>query len=259
MELPPPLDVLAVAPHPDDLEITCGGTLAKLVAQGRRVGIIDLTTGEPTPRGTPEIRAREAEAARQTLGVPVRVNLGLPNRELFDTAANRAALATAFRTWRPRVVLGTFGRTPAASPDHYQGQLLIESARFWSQLTKWDDRFGQTPPWRVPHLVYALFPFDAEQRSFHGQFVVNITDTFETKMQSIRCYESQFDAARLEKVRRFVGAFNATQGARCGFEYGELFALPTPVGTGDFFAVATGAQGSAAPVQLPGRDHLPMG
>ncbi|MBX7105062.1 MAG: PIG-L family deacetylase [Gemmataceae bacterium] len=259
MTLPEPLDVLAVAPHPDDLEITCGGTLAKLVRQGKRVGIVDLTTGEPTPRGSLEIRAREAEAARVELGVPVRVNLQLPNRELFDNAANRAALATVFRTWRPRVVLGTFGRTPAASPDHYQGQLLIESSRFWSQLTKWDERFGGTSPWRVPHLVYALFPFDAEQRVFHSQFVVDITDTFETKMRSIACYESQFDAARFDKLRHFAGAFNATQGARCGFTYGELFALPTPVGTGDFFAVATGAQGSAVPVQLPGKDHLPMG
>src|SRR4051794_34062393 len=116
MELPEPLDVMAVGPHPDDLEITCGGTLAKLVLQGRRVGILDLTTGEPTPRGTPEIRAKEAEAARQVLGVPVRINLALPNRELFDNATNRAALASEFRRWRPRVVIGMFGRTPAASP-----------------------------------------------------------------------------------------------------------------------------------------------
>jgi LmbE family N-acetylglucosaminyl deacetylase len=72
-----PLDVVAVAPHPDDLEITCGATLAKLVRQGYRVGIIDLTSGEPTPRGSEEIRAKEAEAARKVLGVQVRINLGL--------------------------------------------------------------------------------------------------------------------------------------------------------------------------------------
>ncbi len=259
MELPEPLDVLAVGPHPDDLEITCGGTLAKLVRQGRRVGMLDLTTGEPTPRGSLEIRAKEAELARQVLGVPTRINLALPNRELFDNAANRAALATEFRRWRPRVVIGTFGRTPAASPDHYQGQLLIEAARFWSQLTKWDERFHGIPPYRVPHLVYCPFPFDAEQRSFHATFVVDITDTFETKLQAIGCYQSQFDEGRLAKVSHFMGAANATNGARCGFAYGEMFALPTPVGTDDFMAVATGAQGTAAPVQLPGKDHLPMG
>src|SRR5438552_16165605 len=78
------LDVVAVGPHPDDLEIICGGTLARLVQQGYRVGIFDLTSGEPTPRGSEEIRAREAEEARQVLGVPLRINLKLPNRELMD-------------------------------------------------------------------------------------------------------------------------------------------------------------------------------
>src|SRR3989441_12489938 len=90
------LDVAAIGPHPDDLEITCGGTLAKLVRQGYRVGMLDLTSGEPTPRGSLEIRVKEAEAARHMLGVPVRINLALPNRELMDTPANRAAIATEF-------------------------------------------------------------------------------------------------------------------------------------------------------------------
>jgi len=259
MSLPEPLDVLAVAPHPDDLEITCGGTLAKLVRQGYRVGMLDLTTGEPTPRGSQEMRKAEAEAARQVLGVPLRINLGLPNRELFDNATNRAALATEFRRHRPRVVLGTFGRTPAASPDHYQAQLLIEAARFWSQLTKWDERFDDLPPYRVPHLVYAPFPFDAEQRLFHATFVIDVTAEFDLKMAAVKCYASQFDEARFDKVRHFVGGLNATAGSRCGFLYGESFALPTPVGTNDFMAIAAGAQGTAAPVQLPGKDHLPMG
>src|SRR5215831_5358105 len=99
------LDVVAVAPHPDDLEITCGGTLAKLVRQGYKVGMIDLTSGEPTPRGSPETRAAEAEAARAVLGVPVRVNLGLPNRVLTDSPENRFALATAFRRFRPTLII----------------------------------------------------------------------------------------------------------------------------------------------------------
>src|ERR671934_1304259 len=102
---PERLDVLAVGPHPDDLEISCGGTLAKLVQQGYRVGILDLTSGEPTPRGSEEVRAREAEAARRVLGVPLRLNAGLPNRELMDGPANRYALATQFRRLRPALVL----------------------------------------------------------------------------------------------------------------------------------------------------------
>src|SRR6476660_1357105 len=91
------LDVVAVGPHPDDVELTCGATLALLVKQGYRIGIIDLTSGEPTPRGSEEIRAREAEAARRVLGVQVRLNLGLPNRVLMDVPENRYALATQLR------------------------------------------------------------------------------------------------------------------------------------------------------------------
>src|SRR5437773_5100616 len=100
-DIPNRLDVLAVGPHPDDLEITCGGTLAKLVKLGYRVGMIDLTSGEPTPRGSQDIRQREAEAARKVLGVPVRINLDLPNRVLMDEPEYRFALATQFRRLRP--------------------------------------------------------------------------------------------------------------------------------------------------------------
>jgi N-acetylglucosamine malate deacetylase 1 len=254
-----PLDVLAVGAHPDDLEITCGGTLAKLVRQGYRVGMIDLTSGEPTPRGSPEIRATESEAARAILGVPVRVNLGLPNRVLMDTPEHRFALATQVRRLRPTVVIGTAGRTPAASPDHNQAHLLIEAARFYSQLTKWDEKFAGTRPYRVPHLVYSPFPFDAEQRHWHSTFVVDISDTFEQKMSAVACYESQFDAERFAKVKHFLSGTNIHYGGRCGFAYGELFALPTHLGTEDLHRLVLGGKGSPAPVQLPGKDHLPMG
>lgn len=247
-------DVVAVAPHPDDLEILCGGTLARLVKQGYKVAILDLTSGEPTPRGSEETRAKEAEEARRILGVPTRLNLGLPNRVLMDCPENRFPLATALRRLRPSIVIGIAGRTPAASPDHYQGQLLIEAARFYSQLTKWDDRFEGTPAYRVPHLVYALFPFDADVKHWHSTFVIDISDTFEQKMQAVQAYASQFDAGRFDRVRHAIGGNNATIGARCGFLYGELFALPAPVGASDLVALVSGAKAaSAAPVELPGQ------
>src|SRR5207302_2014044 len=184
-------DVVAAAAHPDDLEITCGGTLALLVRQGYKVAVLDLTTGEPTPRGSEETRAREAEAAARTLGIEFRRMIGLPNRVLMDSPDNRFVLATWLRRLRPTVLLGLAGRTPAASPDHYQAQLLVEAARFYSQLTKWDEKFDNTPPYRVPHLVYSVFPFDAEVRHYHGTFVVDVTETFEQKIAAVRCYESQ--------------------------------------------------------------------
>ena len=114
----PQLDVVAVGAHPDDVEIACGGTLASLARQGYAVGIIDLTDGEPTPMSAgPEVRLAEARKAAETLGATVRVTLDLPNRCLFDTFEARIALATEFRKYRPRLVLGFGEKTPLASPD----------------------------------------------------------------------------------------------------------------------------------------------
>jgi bacillithiol biosynthesis deacetylase BshB1 len=246
--LPEQLDVAAVAPHPDDLEILCGGTLAKLVKQGYRVGIFDLTSGEPTPRGSLDTRQKEAEAARRILGVPLRVNVALPNRVLMDGPEARYALATQFRKYRPGIIIVAAGRTPAASPDHLQGGLIGEAARFYSQLTKWNERFADTEPYRVPHLVYVPFPFEAEQRSWHSQFVVDVSETIDQKIAAVRAYESQFDPARFARVEHMIRSANGFHGARCGFMYGELFALPTPVGAPDLVQVVNGGKGSLAPV-----------
>lgn len=258
-EPPGPIDVLAIAPHPDDLEITCGAALAKLVKQGKTVAMLDLTSGEPTPRGTVETRIMEAEAARMALGVPYRYNLNLPNRVLMDSIENRFALGTVFRKLRPQIILVMAGRTPAASPDHHQDHLLVEASRFYSQLTKWDDRFAGSQPYRVPHLVYAPVPFDAEQRHWHGSFILDVSDVYEKKIEAIRCYASQFDDKRLKRLEHYLRAHNAALGGRCGFMYGEHYALPTPMGSNDFISAVQGGAATVAAVQLPGRDHLPLG
>ena len=154
------LDVLAVGAHPDDVEIACGGTLAKLAQQGHRVGIIDLTDGEPTPGSPgPEVRLAEARRAADVLGVAQRVTLDLPNRRLFDTFEARVALACEFRRYRPRLVIGLGGKTPTASPDHYQASLIIEAAAFYSKLTKWDEHFDGLPPYVVPRRLECFLAF----------------------------------------------------------------------------------------------------
>src|SRR5207244_8796726 len=116
----------------------------------------------------------------------------------------RFRLGTELRCYRRSVLITVAGRTPVASPDHHQGHLLVEAGRFYSQLTKWDDRFDNTKPYRVPHLVYVPTPFDAEQRLWHSTFVIDVSDTFEQKLQAIRCYESQFDSARFEMLKHFI-------------------------------------------------------
>ncbi|MBI4579569.1 MAG: PIG-L family deacetylase [Planctomycetes bacterium] len=227
------LEIVFVAPHPDDLEIGCGGTIALLVQQGHRVGMVHLTNGEPTPRGSVDKRLAEARAAADTLGAQVCEILGLTNRELLDGPPARYALATVLRRYQPRILVGLAGRTPGASPDHYQGQLIIEAARFYSQLTKWDDRFDDTAPFRVDHLVYRPVPISAEPHHFHSQFVVDISSTIDKKLAAIACYESQFDQARFERLAHYVRCINGAEGGQCGYAYGELYALPRPVGVKD--------------------------
>lgn len=245
------LDVAFVMPHPDDIEITSGGTVAKLVKLGYRVGMLHMTNGEPTPRGTPEIRAAELKEAGRTLGAQVVEVLGLTNRELMDGPAARYVVATALRRYRPAVVVCMAGRTPSASPDHYQGQLIVEASRFYSQLTKWDDRFDNTTPYQVPWLWYRPLRFAAEQHHFHSTFVVDISDVYDTKVAAVSCYRSQFDEKRLARLMHGMRASDATDGGRAGFEYGEMFALPTPIPMADPFAAFAALRPPTGPAAKP--------
>lgn len=228
-----PLDIVFTAPHPDDLEISMGGTIAKLVDLGHRVGMLHMTSGEPTPRGTPQTRAAESARAAEILGVTFCETLDLPNRELMDDPPARYAVATVFRRWRPRIVVTMAGRTPAASPDHYQAQLIAEAARFYSQLTKWDDRFDGTKPHRIDHLVYRPVSFAADITHWHGRFVSDITDTIDRKIAAVACYQSQFDGARADRMTHYVRGTSASEGGAAGFRYGEMYALPRPLGVTD--------------------------
>ncbi len=130
------LDLLVVSPHPDDAELGMAGAILKCKAEGLMVGVLDLTNGEPTPRGTPEIRARETAEATKILGLDWRENLGLPNRSLEATLEARAKLAGVFRQTRPRWIFAPYWVD--AHPDHVAATELIEAARFWSKLTKTD-------------------------------------------------------------------------------------------------------------------------
>src|SRR5438067_1177858 len=124
-----PLDYLVIAPHPDDAELGAGATIALLQAEGARVGVLDLTDGEPTPYGSPEIRRRETDAATAVLGLAWRGNLGLPNRRLEADLAARAKLAGALRELRPRVIFAPYWED--SHPDHVAATALVDAARFW--------------------------------------------------------------------------------------------------------------------------------
>jgi LmbE family N-acetylglucosaminyl deacetylase len=230
----PQLDVVAVGAHPDDAEIACGGTLAKLAQQGYTVGIIDLTDGEPTPRSpSPEVRLQEAKQAAAKLGVPIRVTLELPNRRLFDSFEARVALAKEFRRYRPRVVIGFGDKTPMASPDHWQAMQITDAAVFYSRLTKWDEHFDGLPVHHVSTQLYFRLAFEPMALAgFSSHFTVDIGDTLEKKIEAIRCYKTQFPPAKEYVFDRIRGAALFV-GAACGYAAGEMFVSLRPLGTRD--------------------------
>lgn len=228
------LDVIAVGAHPDDVEISCGGTLARLVDQGYRVGIIDLTDGEPTPLSPgPEVRLAEARRAAEVLGVQQRVLLDLPNRRLFDSFEARVALAKEFRKYRPKLVLGFGEKTPMASPDHWQAMQITDAAVFYARLTKWDEHFDHLPVHTVSAQLYYTLAFGSlEVPSGAGHLVVDIGSTLDRKIDSVRCYQTQFPPAKAHVLER-VRAMALHQGVAAGFEAGELFVSPRTLGTRD--------------------------
>ena len=190
-----PLDVLVVAPHPDDAEISVGGTILLSKQQGLRVGVLELTDGEPTPRGSREIRAAETVASTKILDLDWRGNLGLPNRQLLDSLKNRQALANALRATRPRTILAPYWDD--AHPDHVSASQLVDAARFWAKLSRTDEP-GQLPLEGDPFWPPRIYYFCSIHLRIHPKpaFVLDITNHIETKMKAVRCYESQLITGR---------------------------------------------------------------
>ena len=184
------VDLLAVAAHRDDAELTCGGTLAKAVRAGHRVGILDLTQGESGTRGSADLRAAEAEQAARTLGVHVRQNAGLPDAHLANDEPSRARIVQLVRELRPRVVILPYpiGR----HPDHRIASELARDACYLAGLARYAPQPGLEPhrPFKV---LYALA---YREDPVKPSFVVDVSEAFDAKMAAIRCYASQFDGAK---------------------------------------------------------------
>ncbi|WP_337175558.1 PIG-L family deacetylase [Paludisphaera sp.] len=236
------LDLIAVGAHPDDVEIACGGTLARLARKGYAVGIVDLTDGEPTPRSPgPDVRLEEARRAAEILGVTRRFNLNLPNRRLFDDFESRVALAKIFRRHRPKVVVGFGGRTVMASPDHYQAMLITDAAVFYSRLTKWDEHFDGLPPHTIANQLsfpLALHGLDLPESS--GFVIADVGPTLDVKLEAIRCYETQFPARKVG-IFDAVETMNRYHGLTAGFEAGEIFLTYRSIGVDDLMRWASPA------------------
>ncbi len=182
-----PVDILAIAAHPDDIELICGGTLIRAQMLGRTTGILDLAAGELASRGTPELRAKEADKAAKVMGVAVRENLGLPDGGIQNTPETRANIAVVIRRLKPQIVIthSLHGR----HPDHPIVAQLVRDACFVAGLKKVEPKVPAHRPRKVLHAL--SFREDNQKPTF----VVDISDAFEKKLEAIGCYESQFGEA----------------------------------------------------------------
>ena len=218
-----PVDVLAIAAHRDDVELTCAGTLLRAADAGHRTGILDLTAGETGTRGSAELRAQEADRAAALLGVSERRNAGLPDAHLQNTDEMRRVVVGHVRHFAPRVVILPFpvGR----HPDHRVASELGRDACFLAGLAKYD---AGGPAHRPFKILYAL---SYREDPVKPTFVVDITPQFDRKMAAIRCYASQFDGAKAageifptgQDLYSLVETQNAHYGSLIRTRYGEPF------------------------------------
>ena len=213
-----PVDILAIAAHPDDVEQTCGGTLIRMAEMGYRTGVLDLTAGDMGSRGTPERRVEESAAAASKMSLAWRGNLYLPDARLENTIGVRMTLAGEIRNLRPRVVILPYWE--ARHPDHYRAGEIGFEACFLSGLKKLDE---ETPPHRPHKILYSSL-----YANVNPSFVVDISAQFERRMESLFCYESQYGAsdAALDlfppqgEIRERLAAIARFYGNLIGVKYG---------------------------------------
>jgi bacillithiol biosynthesis deacetylase BshB1 len=218
-----PLDILAIAAHPDDVEQTCGGALIRMAEMGYRTGVLDLTAGDMGTRGTPEIRLKESQAAAGKMQLVWRGNMRLPDARLENTVSVRMSLAVEIRNLRPRVVILPYWE--ARHPDHYRASEIAFEACFLGGLKKLDE---QTEPHRPSKIIYSSL-----YANVTPSFVVDISSQFERRMDALFCYESQYgdvpDAAHLfpkqQEIRERLSAIARFYGNLIGVKYGEPFVV----------------------------------
>ena len=214
---------LVIGPHPDDQELGMGGTIIRLVSQGHQVHLVDMTNGEPTPRGSVETRARESAASAKLMGVQ-RTLLGLKNREVLHDIPSRHKLAAVIRQHKPNVMFVPYPID--AHPDHVAVSRIAEDARFDAKLTK-SDIPGE--PWHPKRVIYYFCTH--LRMSFQPTFCIDISDQIEQKMAACHCYESQGLHAEGD-LMGMVKTLNGYFGGRIGTRFAEPFFSYEVIGLG---------------------------
>ncbi|MEK6479471.1 bacillithiol biosynthesis deacetylase BshB1 [Catalinimonas sp. 4WD22] len=233
------LDILVITVHPDDAELGCGGTIASHVAMGKKVGIVDMTAGELGTRGTVEIRAKESAASSKVLGVSVRMNLGFADGFFANDRKHQLELIRMIRRYQPELVIANAIKD--RHPDHGRAAQLTCDACFLSGLrmieTFDNDQAQQSwRPAQVWHMVQSVY--------IAPDIVVDVSKHWETKMEAIRCFKSQFDATEGDEpgtflttplFMKFVEARGQEYGHAIGAAYGEGFTNDKQMGVDSLF------------------------
>lgn len=218
------LDLLSIAAHRDDTEITCGGTVIKMVEAGYKVGVLDLTAGEAGTRGSARLRAKEADKASAIMGIAYRENLGLPDAAVESTRDYKLKIAQKIRELRPRAVILPYWE--GRHPDHYTTGRIGYEACFLAGLAK-------APLEGHPHRPYKIIYASLYVPAVRPTFVVDITGQLEKKLKSILAYSSQFSAREDTQnlfpsradLRERVGSLSRHFGLMIGVRYGEPFVM----------------------------------
>ena len=233
------LDILAISAHPDDIELSCGGTLIAHKSLGYTTGILDLTEGEMSTRGTPEIRQKESVEASQIMGISIRENLGLSDAKFDLSFENQVRVIKVLRKYRPEIILANapYDR----HPDHVRASQLIEEAVFKSGLVKieTEDNGESQLPWR-PQKVYHYI----QSVSLEPDFICDISAHMEQKMAAIRVFKSQFFDPKSNEPDTYISnpdflklieARSREWGHRIGVSYGEGFVQRQSLGVKSLF------------------------
>ena len=233
------LDILVIAAHPDDAELACSGTIASQIAKGYKVGILDLTKGEMGTRGTPEIRMQESEESSRILGISARENIGFKDIFFKDDDQHRLEIIKIIRKDQPEIVLAN--AVSDRHPDHGKGGAVASNACFMSGLRKIETTLDGIvqDPWR-PKYVYHYI----QNNYIKPDFVVDITDFWETKIESIKAFKSQFYDPNNKEPASFISSaefldFIEARAREFGHsimvKYGEGFTVASNLGITDLF------------------------
>ena len=221
------LDIVAFAAHPDDVELSMGGTVAKLSSNGYKIGIVDMTKGELGTRGTPELRKEEADNASKILNVTERVNLGFPDGRLYAKDEYVNEIISMIRKYTPKIIFAPYFND--RHPDHIGASEIVKRAMFLSGLPKVQTELDgnlQTP-YRPRKLFYYMHMYE-----FNPTFISDISSTFKAKMDAVAAYSSQFYDPSSEEPETFISQPNflkflearaKTYGFKIGKDYGEPF------------------------------------